>query len=225
MKAGKSHDAYWPGFVDALTNVVIALVFVVLILVLSLSFSAQLMAKRMAQRLFEEQKSAVNLVTEQDRQSDEAARCKIAQNEPPRDAVRDGVSQPVVSESEPRPQRLSFTVRGTSAGASASSSIAARGYQIDVRFLGSALELDTATERDFTNALRSLVTDRARADIVLVMRTAQADTVQRRQSSYLRLMSVRNSLLDSGFSASRIDMRSESGDASQVGVVTVEVKP
>lgn len=48
MEGGKGGNSYWPGFVDALTNVVIAMIFVVVVLAISLSFAAQLMAKKMA---------------------------------------------------------------------------------------------------------------------------------------------------------------------------------
>ena len=50
MEGGKTAN-YWPGFVDALTNVVIAMVFVIVVLAIALSFSAQLLAKRMAARI------------------------------------------------------------------------------------------------------------------------------------------------------------------------------
>jgi hypothetical protein len=52
MAGGGGKDSnYWPGFVDALTNVVIAMVFVIVVLAISLSFSAQLLAKRMAAKV------------------------------------------------------------------------------------------------------------------------------------------------------------------------------
>ncbi|RZL31396.1 MAG: hypothetical protein EOP35_22150 [Rubrivivax sp.] len=46
---------FWPGFVDALTNVVIAMVFVIVVLAIALSFSAQMLAKRMAAKIAEQQ--------------------------------------------------------------------------------------------------------------------------------------------------------------------------
>ena len=47
-------DAYWPGFVDALTNVVIAMIFVVVVLAISLTFAAQMMGQKLAERIVKE---------------------------------------------------------------------------------------------------------------------------------------------------------------------------
>ena len=56
MSGGAKND-YWPGFVDALTNVVIAMVFVIVVLAIALSFSAQLLAKRMAAKIAEQERA------------------------------------------------------------------------------------------------------------------------------------------------------------------------
>ena len=56
---GSGANAYWPGFVDALTNVVIAMIFVVVVLAISLSFAAQMMGKKLAEKLIEEHKAKV----------------------------------------------------------------------------------------------------------------------------------------------------------------------
>ncbi len=45
MEVGKNTN-YWPGFVDALGNTIIAMVFVVIVLAVSLSMYAKLLAQR-----------------------------------------------------------------------------------------------------------------------------------------------------------------------------------
>lgn len=56
---GKSSGGdYWPGFVDALTNVVIAMVFVIVVLAIAMSYSAQKAAKKMAAKIIEQQEQA-----------------------------------------------------------------------------------------------------------------------------------------------------------------------
>lgn len=56
---GGGGSDYWPGFVDALTNVVIAMVFVIVVLAISLSFAMQMIAKKLtAQVESANQKSA-----------------------------------------------------------------------------------------------------------------------------------------------------------------------
>lgn len=54
MEAGGKETNYWPGFVDAMTNVVVALVFVVIVLALALSMFVQLLAQRQVEKMVAE---------------------------------------------------------------------------------------------------------------------------------------------------------------------------
>src|SRR5690349_22145149 len=57
MEGGKTAN-YWPGFVDALTNVVIAMVFVIVVLAIALSFAARLMGQRLAEEIVKKHTAA-----------------------------------------------------------------------------------------------------------------------------------------------------------------------
>jgi len=52
------HDTYWPGYVDALSNMVLALIFVVLVLALSLSHYSAMSARQIAEEIVESQSAS-----------------------------------------------------------------------------------------------------------------------------------------------------------------------
>lgn len=52
------HDTYWPGYVDALSNMVLALIFVVLVLALALSQYSAMSARQIAEDILESQSAS-----------------------------------------------------------------------------------------------------------------------------------------------------------------------
>lgn len=182
---GSGANAYWPGFVDALTNVVIAMIFVVVVLAISLSFAAQMMGKKLAEKLIEEHKA------------------KVAQA-PPRP---DLPAQLPAQESS-----LSSTTRIEVAGSEA----AASAPTAAVRQLRNTLQLDytsaaitlnpEATDR-FKAAVGGMGASLGQRRVEIVAGGPAMSLSDNQRAAYLRVMSVRNLLLELGVPADRIAVR------------------
>lgn len=196
MDAGKNAN-YWPGFVDALTNVVIAMVFVIVVLAVSLSFSAQLMAKRMAARIPALEEPGRGL--------------KPAPPQAP-DAPRP--PDPALTEPNP-PSRLAIDrrvqVKGNDTAASAAPARARpRDGALVLEFAASALTLDEAALAALAPALADLRQRLASAPpgtrVMLVAGGPEMELSDNQRAGYIRAMATRNALLAQGIAAAQITL-------------------
>ena len=178
---GSGGNSYWPGFVDALTNVVIAMIFVVVVLAISLSFAAQMMAKKMAAEIVA--KASATTTVSAAAQSGAAV---------PESNLGQRTRIPVAG-----PQQEQIVEGGK---LSAPKNI----LQLDFEPTAVAMD-DTATE-----ALKQALTGAARSSAVSLVATGPAMGITTNQrSAYLRVLSVRNVLLQLGFEKDKLQMRIE----------------
>jgi hypothetical protein len=200
MEGGK-HTNYWPGFVDALTNVVIAMVFVIIVLALSLSFSAQLLAKRMAARINElEQQGTSKQVLPVPQQ--------VAITPPLPPAVPGNPAPP----DSGVPGMTRITVRGNEGATKLQGSklrVAPRFLLLE--FEPGALTLDEAAEKQLAGSLDQ-ITSRlqdapAGTRVMLVASGPDMALSENQRAGFLRTMAVRNALLQKGIAGKRIGSR------------------
>lgn len=184
---GSGANAYWPGFVDALTNVVIAMIFVVVVLAISLSFAAQMMGKKLAEKLIQEHQA-------------KSAQAQAPPATPP-------PPQPQLQESA-----LDKTTRIAVAGNEAAASSAGGAVRqvrntLQLDYAASAITLDAAAADRFKAAVAALGGNLAQRRVQIVASGPGMALSDNQRAAYLRVMAVRNTLLELGLSADHIDVR------------------
>lgn len=186
---GSGANAYWPGFVDALTNVVIAMIFVVVVLAISLSFAAQMMGKKLAEKLIQEHQA------------------KAALAQPPPKAAAAPAPQP-----ELPPSVLQKTTRIAVAGNESAASAAGGAVRqvrntVQLDYAAAAITLDAAAADRFKAAVAALGGSLGQRSAQIVASGAGMALSDNQRAAYLRVMAVRNTLLDLGVSPERIQVR------------------
>ena len=188
---------YWPGFVDALTNVVIAMVFVIVVLAIALSFSAQMLAKRMAAKIAEQQA--------------ELGKARQVVVAPQAQVERPSVSPPLVDSQTP--QRTRIPVAGNEAAPPASAAAARvkpaeRYLQLD--FAPGALTLDEKAAKALGEALAPLkarLAESPKTRLEVVALGPEIHLSENQRAAFIRAMAVRNELLNQGIASERISTR------------------
>jgi len=178
---GAGGNSYWPGFVDALTNVVIAMIFVVVVLAISLSFAAQMMAKKMAAEIVAKAASATTVSA----------------------AAQSGA---VVPESN-LGQRTRIPVAGPKQDQVVEGGkLSAPKNILQLDFEPTAVAMDDAA----TEALKKALAEAPRSSAIELIATGPAMGITTNQrSAYLRVLAVRNVLLQMGFDKDKLQMRIE----------------
>jgi hypothetical protein len=184
---GSGENHYWPGFVDALTNVVIAMIFVIVVLAIALSFAARLAQKRLAEEIA--QKHIPNITVQA---APTPAPAPVGENPAPTDS----------------PQRARIPVRGAESAASAAGGrTRSAGGFLQLDFEDTALTLDADALAKFKQALATQGVPLAEANIHVEAVGPGMQLSENQRSAFLRVMSVRNVLLDQGVSPQRISVR------------------
>ncbi|GAA4018563.1 hypothetical protein [Actimicrobium antarcticum] len=200
MEGGKNTN-YWPGFVDALTNVVIAMVFVIIVLALSLSFSAQLLAKRMAARIaeLEQQGKSTQVVPVTPPTAAVPPPLAAAQSTPaPPDSGVPGATRIAVRGNEGVTKLQGGKIR-----------VAARYLLLE--FEPGALTLDEAADKQLGQSLDQITSRLQNAPkntrVMLIASGPDMALSENQRSGFIRTMAVRNALLQKGIPGTRIGTR------------------
>lgn len=209
---GKGGD-YWPGFVDALTNVVIAMVFVIVVLAIALSFSAQMLAKRMAAKIAEQQA--------------ELGRARQAIVAPASEKERPGGTPPVIETQSA--QRTRIAVAGNEAALAASAAAAKvkpaeRYLQLD--FAPGALTVDEKAAKALGEALAPLKQRLAESPALRLEVVAIGPEIhlsENQRAAFIRAMAVRNELLSQGIANDRIVTRIDMNASASAPAVAVRL--
>ena len=205
MEGGKSAN-YWPGFVDALTNVVIAMVFVIVVLAIALSFAAQMMGKRL---------------------SDELVAAKAAVSAAAASGAVAPTPRPAESSAPPTtlPTDTTIQVSGRAPAAAASSSVRAGERSLRLEFAETALALDPEAQRRLHVALAPRHASAATTRVQILATGPQMSLSDNQRSAYIRVLAVRNELIDEGFAVEHIGVHIETVAASARPTVTVSFPP
>ena len=191
MEGGKGGNSYWPGFVDALTNVVIAMIFVVVVLAISLSFAAQMMGKKVAEDILA--KSAA------------ATASTVAESAAVPESLRPGRTRIAVAAPTDQPSLEGGTLRP-----------ARNVLQLD--FAVDAVTLDDSA----TKALKGALAGSPQGGKVAIVATGPSMQLTANQrAAYLRVLAVRNVLIQQGYSADKLDLRIDTKAESAGPVVNI----
>jgi len=210
---GKGGGDYWPGFVDALTNVVIAMVFVIVVLAIALSFSAQMLAKRMAAKIAEQQA--------------ELGRARAAVTAPAAVREQPPGGAPVID--TPTAQRTRIAVAGNEAALAASAAAAKlkpAEHYLQLDFAPGALTVDAVAAKALGEALAPLKQRLAEAPALRLEVVALGPEIhlsENQRAAFIRAMAVRNELLGQGIAGSRIVTRIDMNTAAPAPAVAVRL--
>jgi hypothetical protein len=215
MEGGKTAN-YWPGFVDALTNVVIAMVFVIVVLAIALSFSAQLLAKRMAARITQlEQQGRATMVAPASNAPEVLAKQFAPDKTPLTDARVNG--------------RVQIDVQGNEQkNSAAGGQVQANERYLALEFAPGALTLDAAAASKLVQALapvkKQLEASVRESTVALVASGPDMELSENQRAGYIRAMAVRNELLDYGIAASRIRTRFDIKTRSPKPTISIRIE-
>jgi outer membrane protein OmpA-like peptidoglycan-associated protein len=215
MEGGKTAN-YWPGFVDALTNVVIAMVFVIVVLAIALSFSAQLLAKRMAARItvLEQQGKATQAQTAASAPELIVKRlapsAQLSNDPSPNTSIEAADDTQRVESKMAAPIRINVKGNEEKLVAAGGKMQPSDRYML-LEFAPTALTLDEAASKSLGASLDKLKQQLASAPpgakVVLVASGPDIELSENQRAGYIRAMAVRNELLEQGFAAERIATR------------------
>ena len=192
---GSGGNSYWPGFVDALTTVVIAMIFVVVVLAISLSFAAQMMAKKMAAEIVA--KAAATTTVSAAAQSGAAV---------PDSSLNKRTHIPVAG---PKDEQV---VEG--------GKLSSPKNILQLDFEATAVAMDEVA----TEALKKALADAPRSSAVELVATGPSMGITTNQrSAYLRVLAVRNILLQMGFDKDKLQMRIETAVEAPSPTVNISV--
>ena len=222
MSGGSGSGEYWPGFVDALTNVVIAMVFVIVVLAIALSFAMQMVASRMAGKVAELEQAKSALM---------AAAASAATGPPAVAAAAAAVSTdtPLAA---PADNRIRIAVAGNERQMPARpAQVKPADRSLVLEYELGALTLDEVAQKGLIQALgpvkSALQTGSAGTRIALVATGPAMELSDNQRAAFVRVMAVRNQLLDQGVGADRIVTRIDAngpGDKPRVAL-TLETAP
>lgn len=233
MEGGKEQN-FWPGFVDALSNVVLVMIFVVVVFVVTLFYYSQKLAQAKIAKIVQSQESGQlsgSKGSSSDGKESETARLK-SQNQNQTQEI-DTLRQQVAT------LKTRLAEKSTSAApGSMASDAGAVSNNIEIRAVPQAREVAPGVKVDgnakavvlnFENdstelndeaakALDSNIGDwvrRAKAQqgkIVVTGVVGSAEFSEGRRRAYYRTIAVRNRLLDAGVPADRVQSRVAAGE-------------
>jgi hypothetical protein len=226
MEGGKTTN-FWPGFVDALTNVVIAMVFVIVVLAIALSFSAQLLAKRMAARItvLEQQGKATQAQTAASAPElivKRLAPSTKSSNDPSPNTSTESADDVLRVETKmAAPIRINVKGNEEKMVAAGGKMQPSDRYML-LEFAPTALTLDEAASKSLGASLGGLKQQLAsappNAKVVLVASGPDIELSDSQRAGYIRAMAVRNELLEQGIAperiATRFDMKAKPAKAT-----------
>ena len=173
-------NSYWPGFVDALTNVVIAMIFVVVVLAISLSFAARLMGQKIAEQYIKEHQE------------------KTPKAAPTADPAPDAAVKVT--------QRIAVAGNEKAASAARPARVRNQDQLLQLDYAPGAVTLDGAAADQLKQVLSKLEGEVAGRRVQIVASGPDMAFSDNQRAAFLRVMGVRNLLIESGFTPERIGM-------------------
>ena len=173
-------NSYWPGFVDALTNVVIAMIFVVVVLAISLSFAARLMGQKIAEQYIKEHQE------------------KTPKAAPTADPAPDAAVKVT--------QRIAVAGNEKAASAARPARVRNQEQLLQLDYAPGAVTLDGAAADQLKQVLSKLEGEVAGRRVQIVASGPDMAFSDNQRAAFLRVMGVRNLLIESGFTPERIGM-------------------
>lgn len=214
---------YWPGFVDALTNTVIAMVFLVIVLTLSLSVFINAIANQRAAKILEGKAASAASAASEGSALSEASGSSAA--EPPQ--VPGSPAAPSSPKAEASVLKGTFRVPDSAknpAPGSARQKSEALTNALVVYFSGTTVEVDEKTELELDRVAASSGVTFAQMQASIVARGPQIFLSDNQRLAFFRAMSVRNFLMKKGIQRDNITIRIEDAPGTTEGMVVVSVR-
>jgi hypothetical protein len=230
MRSESRHVNYWPGFVDALSNMVLAMVFIMLVLSLAVAMYSVLATRAVAQRLAPE--AAVGAAAGAGGTAGESALVQVPQSPSVRDTRRPsevglGAGAKAAAPTGPLAAARVDVKQGAAPAQvpSASGRVhagLARPNVVVVTFEGMAVAMSEEGTRSFDEAVQPMAAWIKSGHAELVASAPAGYLTDNQQLSFYRLMAVRNLLLAKGMAPGRIQVRvSDAPLAGDLGIVRV----
>lgn len=206
MEGGREQN-YWPGFVDALSNVVLTLVFVLVVFVFALSMSANKVEKRMQEVLKAEAEFKAK------NESKNMAAVEAGSGESEQTAVQSAdKSVEIVAEEK---QAMVRTNRGALTIENGSD-------RLVVHYPLSVVEMDPQTQASLESALLQTKAKAGNYKILLRSVTGKEPYSVAQRLAYYRALGLRNYLIAKGIGTNaNITSKVVQSDASEKGYVEI----
>lgn len=239
MEGGKEAN-YWPGFVDALSNVVVTMVFVMVVFVIALLYYSQNKAKEaienyrqqteeqlagapkpdpdLARKLAEALKENAALKAALDKAN---AALKAAASSP---AAAAAAAAAVQAGATPKAEVKVTEPADSKTPTAATAQIRGSQAAIEIIFPQRAFELDKASQAALEAQFASIAAKARTQGIDMVAIAEEAPYSEGRRLSYYRNMLLRNWLIDHGVPQDKIRMRmTEQSTGRNTGLVQLSV--
>ena len=196
MESSGREQNFWPGFVDALSNLVLTLVFVMVIFVLALFYLSSKVSKSKMEALCPATKAELVQTKKELEETKAALRAALSLA----GQVKESVS---VSEKKPAPVLKREKV---------STLISGGGASIVIRFPMGVVELDAESKQALDKAIAPLLASGLQVKTSLSAVPGPETYSEGKRLSFFRAVAIRNYLISKGVAKANIDSKVASHD-------------
>lgn len=219
MESGGGETNYWPGFVDALSNVVLTLVFVLVIFVFALVMASNKVEEKLKQMATIQKSETVEMRQLDDAQKQIAIlqqKLDVAQNQIKQVETRD-VSSDIHENKDITVQQKVFDKQTESTSVTEKNK-----NKISLIFPESTSDLDEASIAEFSKALGEVQKDIKAQKILIRSIQGNEPFTAAQRLAYYRVLSIRNYLMSvQGVNAANISSVIVKPDVAEAGRVEI----
>lgn len=209
MENNRREQNYWPGFVDALSNLVLTLVFVMTIFILALFFLASKVTQGKIANLCPEAQAELVQVKKDLDESRNALHVALMESRQAQEQVQALKKELSRSDVMQKPgslldRRVDIKVRK---GNKTSTETSGSGSVITIRFPAGAVELDDVAKEVIDKALAPLLAGKQQVKTSLNAVPGPETYSEGRRLSFFRAVAIRNYLIGKGVSKADIESK------------------
>lgn len=194
MESGREQN-FWPGFVDALSNLVLTLVFVMVIFVLAMFYLSSKVSQSRMDALCPATKAELEQVKKDLQETRKALNVALAEAGQARANVEVGEKK------APLPKKEKISTLASSEGSS-----------ITIRFPAGVVELDDEAERVLDKAIAPFIESGKQVKAILNAVPGPETFSEGKRLSFFRAVAIRNYLISKGVAKANIDSKVVSHD-------------
>ena len=189
MESGREQN-FWPGFVDALSNLVLTLVFVMVIFVLALFYLSSKVSKTKMDALCPETNAELSQVKKDLEETRKALQVALSQASQIKERVDASDKKP------PLPRKEKTSAEATNAGSS-----------VIIRFPMGVVELDDNAKQVLDKAIAPLLASGKQIKTNLSAVPGPETYSEGKRLSFFRAVAIRNYLISKGVAKNNIDSK------------------
>jgi len=213
MENGRQQN-YWPGFVDALSNLVLTLVFVMTIFILALFFLASKVTQEKVEGLCLETKAELTNTKKNLDETHDELRVAIAEAKQAQEQIQALKKELVRSEAARKTdslldQRVDINVRKGKLlqGNKTSTETSKNGFPITIRFPASVVELDDNAKEILDKVIAPLLAQKQQIRFSLNATPGPETYSEGKRLSFFRAVAIRNYLIGKGIPKANIESK------------------